>query len=178
MAIRIERATVVERVREGKDFVFCDECGDKTFLPDFDQPQTIGIGASPWLQREEAMARLRSSYEKHLTNIKSYRRGWATPRAYLSYLPEQKQWADKLIHDLRDAGVYIVENSADLKTEDFAIILDTPAYQKAFLAQSPVLGNDPTVIRARLGKKKMLSLACEGKRGEHDFGSVPGRFLR
>ena len=30
---RIERATVINRVREGKTFVFCDECGDKTSCP-------------------------------------------------------------------------------------------------------------------------------------------------
>jgi len=170
---RIERATVVKRVREGKDFVFCDECGDKTFLPDFDQPQTIGLGASPWLQREEAMARLRSSYEKHLTNIKSYRRGWATPRAYLSCLPEQKEWAKKLIHDLQDAGVYIVEKPEDLKTEDFVIVLNTSAYEKAYKASSPALANDKKVINARLGNRKLLSIGCEGKSGEHRIQQCP-----
>ncbi len=168
---RIERATVVKRVREGKDFVFCDECGDKTFLPDFDQPQTIGIGASPWLQREEAMARLRSSYEKHLTNIKSYRRGWATPRAYLSHLPEQDELGKKLTHDLQDAGVYIIEKPEDLKTDDFAVILDTPAYRKAFQSSSSALANDAKAIRTRLsgGNKKVLSIACEGKHDQHNI---------
>lgn len=89
-------------------------------LPEFRQEQTIGsIGASPWLQREEAMARLRSSYERHLTNIKSYRRSWATPRAYLSCLPEQKEWAKQLIHDLHDAGVYVVEQATQVQPNDF-----------------------------------------------------------
>ena len=54
--------------------------------------------------------------------------------AYLSYLPEQKEWAKKLVHDLQDAGVYIVEKPEDLKAEDFAIVLDTSAYRKAFQA--------------------------------------------
>jgi hypothetical protein len=92
----LERATVIKRVREGKRFVFCEECGDKTDLPNFDQLQTIGIGASPWLQREEAAARLRSAYEVQLTKVKGYRRGWATPRCYVSHLPEQAAWAEKL----------------------------------------------------------------------------------
>jgi small GTP-binding protein len=176
---RIERATIVKRVREGKDFVFCDECGEKTFLPDFDKPQTIGIGASPWLQREEAMARLRSSYEKHLTNIKSYRRGWTIPRAYLSHLPEQKEWAKKLVHDLQDAGVFIMEKPEDIKAEDFVILLDTPAYRKAYQAASPSLASDAKLIQSRLqsGGKKMLSLGCEGEMREHDFkGCMPGNF--
>ncbi len=74
-----KRATVIERVRERKPFMFCDECGDKVTLPDFDKPQSIGLGASPWLQREEAAARLRSAYEVQLTKVKGYRRNWAVP---------------------------------------------------------------------------------------------------
>lgn len=174
-----KRSTVVERAKEGKTFVFCDECGDKVILPDFEKPQTIGIGASPWLQREEAMARLRSLYEKHLTNIKSYRRGWASPRVFISRLSEQNQWAEKLVHDLRDAGVYIVEKPEDLKAEDFAIILDTSEYRKAFQASSSVLANDAKVIRSRLtgGNKKLLSLACEGSMAEHNLKQcTPGDF--
>ena len=49
---RQKRATVIERVRQRKLFMFCDECGDRIALPDFEKPQTIGIGASQWLQRE------------------------------------------------------------------------------------------------------------------------------
>jgi hypothetical protein len=125
------------------------------------------------------MARLRGLYEKHLTNIKSYRRGWATPRTYLSHLPEQKEWAKKLAHDLRDAGVYIVEKPEDLKAEDFAIILDTSEYRKAFQASSSVLANDAKVIRSRLSgsNKKLLSLACEGSMSEHNLKQcTPGDF--
>ena len=164
---RIERATVVKRVREGKDFVFCDECGDKTFLPDFDKPQTIGIGASPWLQREEAMARLRSAYEKHLTNIKSYRRSWATPRAYISRLPEQNPWAEKLVHDLRDAGVYVVERTEDLDANDYVIVLDTLAYERAFQSSPSTLAIQVVRERLRSDNRRILSLRCEGKMDEH-----------
>lgn len=166
-----KRATVVERAKEGKKFVFCDECGDKVILPDFEKPQSIGIGASPWLQREEAMARLRSLYEKHLTNIKSYRRGWASPRVYISYLPEQDDLAQHLIHDLQDAGVYIIEKPEDLKPDDFAIIFDTPAYRKAFQSSSSALAKDAKAIRSRLsgGNKKLLSIACEGKHDQHNI---------
>lgn len=176
---RIERATVVKRVREGKDFVFCDECGEKTFLPDFEKSQSIGLGASAWLQREEAAARLRSSYEKHLTNIKSYRRGWAMPRAYLSRLPEQNQWAEKLIRDLRDAGVYVLEKADDVKADDFVLVLNTTAYEKAFKNSASLLTNDIALLRGRLGSnnKRTLSLGCEGQMGEHDLDQCrPGDF--
>ncbi len=167
---RQERATVVKRVRENKRFVFCEECGEKTNLPSFDQPQTIGIGASPWLQREEAAARLRSAYEVALTRVKSYRRSWATPRAYLSRLPEQAAWADKLCHDLNDAGVYVVEQVAQVQPEDAFILLDTPAYRHAFKSVAPTLVADIPLIQARLGKKgRLISLALSGPAVAHDI---------
>jgi small GTP-binding protein len=176
---RLERNTVIRRVREGKNFAFCDECGDKVDLPDFEKPQTIGIGASPWLQIEEAMARLRSLYEQYLTNIKSYRRGWAIPRAYISRLPEQEQWAGKLIHDLRDAGVYIVDKAEEIQADDFVIVLSTSAYEKAYKTSTSAISTDAQTIRARLAsaKKKVLSLACEGKMSKHEFEECdPGNF--
>jgi small GTP-binding protein len=165
---RQERATIIKRVREGKRFVHCEECGDKTDLPNFDQPQTIGIGASIWLQREEAAARLRSAYEVQLTKVKGYRRDWAVPRCYVSHLPEQAAWAKELIHDLRDAGVYVVAQAAQAQPDDFLVILDTPAYQKAF--DTPVLAADAPLIRARLNdKRRLISLALTGQGGAHDF---------
>jgi small GTP-binding protein len=174
---RIERATVIKRVREGKRFVFCDECGEKTVLPDFDKPQTIGLGASAWLQREEAVARLRSAYEVQLTRVKGYRRTWAAPRCYLSRLPEQSAWAGKLIHDLRDAGVYVIEQVDAVKPDDFVILLDTSAYKQAF--NTPALAADAQLIQARWkgGNKKVLALACEGQQGAHTLeGCTPGNF--
>lgn len=164
---RQERATVIKRVREGKRFVHCEECGEKTGLPTFDQPQTIGIGASPWLQREEAAARLRSAYEVQLTKVKGYRRGWAKPRCYVSHLPEQVAWAKELIHDLRDAGVYVVEQAAQVQLDDFVIVVDTPAYKKAF--GTAALAADAPLVRARLAKEKrrLLSLALTGESMAH-----------
>lgn len=174
---RQERATVVKRVREGKRFVFCEECGSKTGLPDFERPQTVGIGASPWLQREEAAARLRSAYEVSLTIIKSYRRGWATPRCYVSRLPAQKDWADRLVRDLRDAGVYVVERAEQVRPEDSVLVLDTPAYKNAF--GTHVLSGDAPLVRARLENKGrgLFSLALSGRSEGHGFEWCrPGSF--
>ncbi len=164
---RQKRATVIERVRERKPFMFCDECGNKVALPDFDKPQTIGISASPWLQREEAAARLRSAYEVQLTRVKSYRRGWAKPRCYVSHVSEQAALAEELIHDLRDAGVYVVEQAEQVQHNDFVIVLDTPAYQKAF--KTPALAADAPLVRARFGTQQLISLALKNQSGAHEL---------
>src|SRR5688572_24320776 len=176
---RQERATIIKRVREGKRFVHCEECGAKTDLPSFDEPKTIGIGASPWLQREEAAARLRSPYEVQLTKVKGYRRDWAGPRCYVSRVDEQSEWGKELIKDLRDAGVYVVDQAGQIQSDDFIIVLDTPAYQKAFKAGTSVLAADVPVVNARLGKLKsqLISLAFTGDAGPHEFEMCKlGRF--
>ncbi len=166
-----KRATIVARSRDGKKFVFCDECGDKVNLPDFEKPQMIGLGASVWLQREEAVARLRSTYEKHLTNIKSYRRGFTTPRCYISSVPEQAKWAERFVHDLQDAGVFVIEKAEQVQPEDFIVLLDTSAYRKAYQTALPALVRDLPLIQKRMkdGNKKLLALACEGNIYAHTF---------
>jgi small GTP-binding protein len=171
-----KRATVIERARERKPFMFCDECGDKVMLPDFDKPQTIGLHASPWLQREEAAARLRSAYEVQLTKVKGYRRNWAVPRCYLSHLPKQAAWAAELTHDLRDAGVYVVEAAAQVQPDDFVFVLDTPAYQQAF--RTPALAADAPLIRARLKEQRcLISLPLTGDVKVHELKDcTPGSF--
>jgi small GTP-binding protein len=172
---RQERATVIKRVREGKRFVHCDECGDKTDLPDFDKPQTIGTGASLWLQREEAAARLRSAYETQLTRVKGYRRNWAMPRCHLSRLPEQTGQAEELIHDLRDAGVYVVEQPEQVQADDFVIVLETPAYQKVF--DTPALAADAPLVRTRLNTRQLISLKLAGQGTPHELKDcTPGDF--
>ena len=174
-----ERATIIKRVREGKRFVHCEECGTKTDLPDFEQPQTIGIGASSWLQLEEAAAHLRSAYEVQLTKVKSYRRDRTAPRCYVSRVNQQSEWGKEIIKDLRDAGVYVVDQAAQVQPEDYVIVLDTPAYQKAFKSNPSELAVDIPLINTRFGKRKhlLISLALTGEARPHEFEDCrPGRF--
>jgi small GTP-binding protein len=177
---RLERATVTKRSREGKTFAFCEECGSKVDLPAPQQP-SIGTTASSWLQREEAIARLRNTYETHLANVKGYRRQWAAPRCYLSYVPDQETWAKTLQHDLRDAGIYLVSDAAHVQPDDYVVVLDTPAYQQAWQQPGAALGDDRTLIQSRLvSKKRLLSLVLESKTTSapsHDLrGCKPGDF--
>jgi small GTP-binding protein len=167
---RQKRDSVMEAARERLPSLYCYRCGKQTALPNFDRPPTIGIDASPWLQREEAAARLRSAYEVQLTKVKGYRRGWETPRCYVSHLPAQEAWAEELIHDLRDAGVYVVEQAAQVRPDDFVVVVDTPAYQKAF--GTAALADDEPLVRARLGreKRRLLSLALAGRGAAHAHG--------
>jgi len=166
---RQERVTIIKRLREAKRFVYCEECGARTDLPSFEEPQTIGIGASPWLQREEAAARLRSAYEVQLTKVKSYRRSSAVPRCYISHDPQQDEWARELIKDLRDAGVYVIEQAEQVQIDDFVVVLDTLAYQKAFKSRASFLRPDIPLINARLGKRQLIALTLTDHAASHGF---------
>ncbi|PSB27786.1 TIR domain-containing protein [Stenomitos frigidus] len=177
---RLERTTVTKRSREGKTFAFCEECGSKVDLPAA-QPASIGTSASSWLQREEAIARLRNTYETHLSNVKGYRRQWAAPRCHLSYVPAQETWAKIFQHDLRDAGIYLVSDVAQVQPDDYVVVLDTPAYQQAWQQSAAALKDDRTLIQSRLvSKKRLLSLVLESKTtsaSSHDLrGCKPGDF--
>lgn len=177
---RLERATVTKRSREGKTFAFCDECGSKVDLPAVQQP-SIGTSASPWLQREEAITRLRKTYETYLSNIKSYRRSWAAPRCYLSYVPEQKSWVKQLIHDLQNAQVYLVSRADQVQPDDYVVVIDTPAYQRAWKQSANVLNDDVKIIQERLvTKRRFISICLEGQTtsiNPHDLkGCNPGDF--
>jgi hypothetical protein len=178
---RMDRATVVRLTREGKSFAFCAECGQKVELPKLDQPG-IGTSASDWLEREEGISRLRSTYEQYLTRVKGYRRGWATPRCYLSRAPGQTDCAADLVHDLQDAGVYIIAEASQVKSEDYVILLDTPDYQRAYHNPTPAFESDVELVRARLAEDKqhLISIKLDNEPvsvPQHDLDSCePGDF--
>ena len=96
-------------VRDGKAFAFCDECGEKTALPEIEKPEMLGAKDKQDVEREEAVAKLRTTYATHLTRVKSFRRGRSAPRCYISYALEQADWVyQQLAHDLLEAGVIVL----------------------------------------------------------------------
>ncbi len=159
---RQERSIIIKRVRERKQFTFCDECGSKIDLPEIDTPG-LGTRASPWLQLEESIARLRSAYEAHLVRVKGYRRQWAAPRCYISHVAEQASWKRRLSRDLNSAGIFVIDNPLMVQPTDFIIILDTHSYQKSWKRSKP-LNKDAGLIKERLAddKRRLISIVLEG----------------
>ncbi|MEM7795203.1 MAG: TIR domain-containing protein [Cyanobacteria bacterium P01_C01_bin.118] len=176
----LERATVIARLRDNKNFAFCAECGVKVNLPNLEQTD-IGTDASDWLRREEATAKLRSTYEQHLSRVKGYRRDWATPRCYLSHAPGQGSYAQKLTHDLQDAGVYIITDIAQAREDDYVLMLDTSDYRTLYQAPTSAFATDVKLIKRRLakGKHRLLAIRLESRNPaeQHDLkGYKPGDF--
>lgn len=160
-----ERTTVIKWLRQGKDFLFCPECGEKVALTSAEEPLALGQRDRKSLARDENLAQLRRKYEIHLSNVKSFRRDRTAPRCFISYLPEQAAWVKDLTTDLRDAGVHVLEKTADIALDDFILLAATPAYKNAWQNLSLTIADAIELIRPRLqqkGRTAVIPLLVEG----------------
>jgi small GTP-binding protein len=152
----LQRAAVIKRVRDGKDFIFCDECGGKTFLPESENIETLGVKETKVVERGDALARLRNTYETYLVRVKSFRRDRAVPRCYISHANDYFEWVATLTHDLRDAGVIVIDNKAQIQTTDFILQVCTPKYKQDWDLSTGNVGNDSLLIQSQLNCKSAL----------------------
>ncbi len=178
---RIERTSVIKRVRESKDFIFCDECGAKTSLPEIAKPEMLGAREKQDVQRAEALAHLRSVYETHLTRVKSFRRDRTAPRCYVSHAEDHPAWVSSLVHDLRDAGVIVLENRVQIQANDFILQICSPEYKRAWDASSGRVGEESSLIRGHLKHQRVIPLWREGNLHEarpHELTGCRGADFR
>jgi hypothetical protein len=142
----LQRSAVIKRVLEGKNFMFCDECGEKTILPEIEKPSGFKREEAKKIRQNEAIAQLRRAYETYLVRIKGYR------RCYISYVEEDVVWTEQFIQDLREAGVQIVEDRKNVKDDDMIFFIDTPAYRAKPIAEDMDLGKS----RADKGQSTLM----------------------
>ncbi len=153
---RQERTTVVRRVREKKESIFCDECGANVSLPEAGTPDLLAGTSAGWIHREEALALLRNTYETYLVRIKGYRRDRTAPRCYISSMPEQAQWVARLTRDLREAGVMVLTDPTQVQDADPLIAVATPNYEQAWDRGDQAIAADAHLIRNRLRAQDTL----------------------
>jgi hypothetical protein len=125
----LQRSAVIKRVREEKNFIFCDECGEKTLLPEIEKPSGFERAESQKIRRSEAIAQLRSTYEAYIVRIKSFRRDRSAPRCYISSIESDALWSEQLSKDLRTTGIQIIEDRKNITDNDVIMVVDTPAYR-------------------------------------------------
>lgn len=134
---RIERATVLKRMREAKAFIFCDECGERITLPEVERPQKLGQRLGRAVERADALAHLRGTYETSLTRIKSFRSDRLPPRCFLSRPDTRDHWVEALRNDLHDAGIVTLDSAADLRDGDFLLAVCASGPEAASGADVP-----------------------------------------
>ena len=147
-----QRSTIISSLREGLQVIFCTKCGQEIRLPGIEKPLTLGSRDVSLVQREDAIARLRSTYETNLVRVKSFRADRALPRCYISHRPEQASWVSQLTRDLRDAGVLVVDDRAGLQADDSILVIETPAYHQDWNSLAADITSDAGLIRTRLNE--------------------------
>jgi small GTP-binding protein len=162
-----ERATVIKQLRQGKDFIYCPECGEKVTLPGVEEPLALGERDRQTVARAENLAQLRRTYEMHLSRVKGFRRDRVAPRCYVSHLPAQASWVASLVADLRDAGIHVVDEAAQIEANDFILLAAMPAYKRAWQSLDKAIASDIALVQPRLKQTKrqrpnVIPLLLEG----------------
>jgi small GTP-binding protein len=144
-----ERATIMRRTKEGRDFVICENCGTRISLREVTEGAPITSAEKRVLVREDIHSRLRNAYETNLTYVKGLRRDAAeTVSCFVSYSwddDKHKRWVYQLATDLRNAGLDVVFDRWELipganparfmeriAESNFITVVGTPGYSDRY----------------------------------------------
>ncbi|MDQ3919215.1 MAG: TIR domain-containing protein, partial [Acidobacteriota bacterium] len=146
----INRGVVRGRLRDGKDFAFCEECGERAVLPKADESVRLTQDEQRKVDQQRWFADRRSQFEQAVFRLSSYvdDQGLGRPECFISYAwgdREQERWVEKsLATDLQKAGLRVLldkwENSRvgsnvmrfveRIEECDYLIVVGTPLYRK------------------------------------------------
>jgi len=182
----LDQAVVRQRLREGKGFAFCMECGEKLALPKSGQPIQLTRELQIEVQSQRRIAEQRTRFEQAVFRLRAYvaEQAIRAPECFISYawgVPENERWVEKrLAADLQKAGVEVILDRwhnaqigasvarfiERVKECDAVIVVGTPQYQqKAKNAASIKVASDYDVAGIRLlasGKKRTLPILLAG----------------
>jgi len=148
----LERAVVRARLREGKGFTFCHNCGAKLSLPRADEPIQLTTQQQTEVETQRRIAEVRSRFEQAVFRVQTYvnQQGIKPPECFISYAwgePQHERWVERqLATDLRKAGIAVVldrwENTQFGKSVsrfidridkcDRVIVVGTPLYREKY----------------------------------------------
>ena len=146
----LDRTVVRQRLKEGKTFAFCNDCGEKLTLPAMAEPiqLTQAVQAKVDLQRQAAEQRTR--FEQAVFRVRAYtaEQKITPPECFISYawgVPEHERWVKKrLAADLKKAGIAVLLDRWDnaqigasvmrfverIEECDRVIVVGTPLYRQ------------------------------------------------
>jgi len=191
----LDRSVVRQRLKEGKPFAFCNDCGEKLILPKMEEPiqLTREVQAEVDLQRRAAEERTR--FEQAIFRIRTYtsEQEIRAPETFISYawgVPEHERWVEKrLATDLLKAGIGVVldrwhnarigANVARfverIEKSDRIVMVGTPGYRRKYENRDEgagyVVAAEVDLINNRLigtepQKQSVLPLLLNGERAE------------
>jgi small GTP-binding protein len=147
-----ERRTVIRRTKEGKIFLFCDECGEKMSLPKIARSIPLSTEDRTFVVRNTALTKLRTTYEAALVSVKSFlgnRGDMVTPTCFVSYAwgnRAHERWVEGLADDLQNADIEVVLDQwgnaeigasvprfiSRIEQCDFIVAIGTPSYRQKY----------------------------------------------
>jgi hypothetical protein len=110
----LDRSVVRQRMKEGKAFAFCNECGEKLALPKMEEPIQLTREVLAKVESQRRTAEQRTRFEQAVFRVRAYvaDQKIKPPECFISYawgVPEHERWVEKrLATDLQKAGIGVV----------------------------------------------------------------------
>ena len=186
-----ERNQVVRRIKDGKSFIFCSECGEKISLPRVTTEIALTPHDQKKLDQQQNLANMRTAFEAALTYIKGFIRDRDEiniPNCFISYAwgeIKHENWVARLAKDLENAGIDVILDKKDnmaigenvsrfislIENSEFIAVVGTSLYRKKYENKvsetGSVVAAEVDLINLRLvdreeKKKTVLPLLLEG----------------
>jgi small GTP-binding protein len=148
----LDHSVTRQRLKEGKSFAFCNECGEKMALPAMAEPIQLTRDVQTEVDAQRHAAEQRTRFEQAVFRLRAYvvEQKIESPETFLSYAwgePEHERWVEKrLAIDLQKAGIDVVLDRWHnalfglsvarfvdrIETIDRIVVIGTPNYRRKY----------------------------------------------
>ena len=110
----LDLSVMRQRMKEGKTFAFCNECGKKLKLPAAAEPIQLSRDEQTKVDSQRQAAEQRTIFEQAIFRVQAYvaEQKIKSPETFISYawgVAEQERWVEKqLATDLQKAGIKVI----------------------------------------------------------------------
>jgi small GTP-binding protein len=189
----LDRSVVRQRMKEGKTFAFCNECGERLMLPKMEEPIQLTRQEQAEVETQRRVADQRTRFEQAIFRVQTYvtEQKIKVPECFISYawgIAEHERWVEKfLAADLQKAGLLVVldrwENARvgssvpryveRIEKSSYVIVIGTPLYRRKYdnkdTATGYVVAAEVDLISNRLlgteaQKKSVLPVLLAGEK--------------
>jgi small GTP-binding protein len=191
----LDRSVVRQRLKEGKTFAFCNDCGEKLTLPAMAEPIQLTRDVQTEVDSQRHAADQRTRFEQAIFRVRAYTAEQKTtpPETFISYawgVPEHERWVEKrLAADLQKAGIDVVLDRwhnaqigasvprfvERIEKSDRIVMIGTPAYRRKYenkdTSTGYVVAAEVDLINNRLlgtelQKQSVLPLLLDGDKAD------------
>ena len=168
----LDRSVVRQRMREGKTFACCNDCGEKLALPAMAEAIQLTREVKAEVEAQRRAAEQRTRFEQAIFRLRAYaeEQKLTPPVCFISYawgLAEHERWVEKrLATDLQKAGIAVVLDRwhnaqigasvprfiEQIENADRIVLVGTPLYREKYENKnsSYVVAAEVDLINVRL----------------------------